>query len=142
MEEFRKLTNFMTRDEKEATDIMLQGLQTRLNVEEHVEIIKAAGVEALTDFEANLFGQVQMSSSFFWAQQKILLCYFKIETLKMENFGKEESIRKESMTQYIQDSLENLSEAWKEKNEEVENLKERTKFFNHLVFLFENSTPI
>jgi len=120
MEEFRKLTNSMTRGEKEKIDEMLQELQPQLNVEKHIEIFKDAGVQALAKVEANLYFPVRMSSSFFWAKEKILECHYKIIS---------------SRQCLIQTMLESLHESMTQDLRCFENLKERSKIFNQFGFL-------
>ena len=131
MEDFRKLTDFMSKDEKEKIDEVLQDLQPILNVKEHIEMCKDAGAQAMDLVKKNLFFPVKMSSSYFWANDKILECQLKIMSLRMNNDA--------SIMLQLSD---HILRAWREKNEEVENLKERSKFFNHLGFFICKFSPL
>ena len=135
MEDFRKLTDFMSKDEKEKIDEMLQDLQPKLNVKEHIEMCKDAGAQAMDLVKKNFFFPVKMSSSYFWANDKIIECRCKIMSLKFNDMT-HMMLQLNDHIMSLNLDREKVLGAWREKNEEVENLKERSKFFNHLGFFY------
>ena len=141
MEDFRKLTDFMSKDEKEKIDEMLQNLQSQLNVKEHIEMCKDAGAQAMDLVKKNLFFPVKMSSSYFWANDKIIECRCKIMSLKFNDMT-HMMLQLNDHIMSLNLDREKVLGAWREKKWRSWKLKGKEQIFQSpWFFLFANFHP-